>query len=144
MCEFLCLNNGAIKRVVNLLESTELIVWKVVIHRITVVKFRMDSAVGSGAGCFEAKIWTDAAKFANVASAEICSENVWCSSKIKPRLQVQWVILREMCILESSCLSLIRSSVVEKLRVRRLAVIQARHLLYSIFEVIMERKFDGW
>ena len=39
---------------------------------------------------------------------------------------------REMCISESSCLCLIRSSVVEQLRVRRFAVIQARDLLYSI------------
>jgi len=33
--------------------------FKIVIDRITVVKFRMDSQGGNGAGCFEVKLWTD-------------------------------------------------------------------------------------
>jgi len=54
------------------------------------------------------------------------SEKVRCSSKIKPRLRAEWVVVREQsCILESCCLSPIRrNSVLEELRVRRLAVIQ--------------------
>jgi len=67
----------------------------------------MDSGGGSGAGCFEVEIWADAsAKFTNVKvagfieSAEIWSEKVKCSSKIKPRLQAEWVVVREeSCIM---------------------------------------------
>ena len=91
------------------------------IERVTVIKFRMDSGGGNGAGCFEVKIWADTAKFTNVivASAEIWSEKVRCSSKIKPRLREEWVVVREQsCILESCCLSPIRrNSVLEELRV---------------------------
>jgi len=46
----------ASKRVLNLLEPVKLTVWKVVIQRIAVVKFRMDDGGGNGAGCFEVKI----------------------------------------------------------------------------------------
>jgi len=35
------------------LEPVKLIVWKVVIERVTVIKFRMDNGGGNGAGCFE-------------------------------------------------------------------------------------------
>jgi len=39
------------KRVLDLLEPVKLIVWKVVIERVTVIEFGMDN--GNGAGCFE-------------------------------------------------------------------------------------------
>jgi len=121
MCGFRSLNNSASKRVLNLLEPVKLTVWKVMIQRIAVVKFRMDDGGCTGAGCFEVKIWADTAKFTNVivASAEIWSEKVRCSSKIKPRLREEWVVVREQsCILESCCLSPIRrNSVLEELRV---------------------------
>jgi len=42
------------KRVLDLLEPVKLMVWKVVIERVTVIKFRMDNGGGNGAGCFEA------------------------------------------------------------------------------------------
>ena len=59
-----------------------------------------------------------------MASAEIWSEKVRCSSKIKPRLGAEWVVMREeSCILESCCLSPMRrksrNSVLEELRVIR-------------------------
>ena len=41
-------------------------VWKVRIERVTVIKFRMDNGGGNGAGCFEAEIRADTAKFTNV------------------------------------------------------------------------------
>jgi len=44
------------KRVLDLLEPVKFIVWKVVIERVTVIKFRMDSGGGSGAVCFEVEI----------------------------------------------------------------------------------------
>jgi len=34
-----------------------LVVWKVVIERVTVIKFRMDNGGGNGAGFFEVEIW---------------------------------------------------------------------------------------
>jgi len=40
-----------------------------VVERITVVKFRTDSAGSNGAGCFEIKVWTDTAKFTSVVVA---------------------------------------------------------------------------
>ena len=46
-----------------------MIVWKVVIERVTVIKFRMDNGGGNGAGCFEVDIWVDTAKFTNVIVA---------------------------------------------------------------------------
>jgi len=56
-------------RVLNLLEPIKLIVWKVVIERVTVIKFRMDDGGGNGVGCFEVEIWVDTAKFPNVIVA---------------------------------------------------------------------------
>jgi len=44
-------------------------VWKVVIERVTVIKFRMDNGGGNDAGCFEVEIWADTAKFTNVIVA---------------------------------------------------------------------------
>ena len=46
-----------------------MMVWKVVIERVTVIKFRMDKGRGNGAGCFEAEIRANTAKFANVIVA---------------------------------------------------------------------------
>ena len=54
------------KRILDLLEAVKLIVWKVVIERVTVIKFRMDNGADNGAGCFEVEIWADTAKFTNV------------------------------------------------------------------------------
>ena len=36
-----------------------MIVWKAVIERATVIKFKMDNGGGNDAGCFEVKIWAD-------------------------------------------------------------------------------------
>ena len=44
-------------------------VWKVVIERVTVIKFRMNNGGDNGAGCFEVKVWADTAKFTNVIVA---------------------------------------------------------------------------
>ena len=46
-----------------------MMVWKVVIERVTVIKFIMDNKGGNGAGCFEVEIWADTAKFTNVIVA---------------------------------------------------------------------------
>jgi len=56
-------------RVLNLLEPVKLTVWKVMIERVTVVKYRMNEGGGNGAGCFEVKVWADTAKFTDVIAA---------------------------------------------------------------------------
>ena len=72
------LNNSASNRVLNLLEPVKLTVWKVVIERVTVVKFRVNYGGSNGAGCFEVKVWADTAKFTNVIAATFrkCSDLV--------------------------------------------------------------------
>ena len=56
MSGFMSLNNSTSKKVLNLLEQVKLTVWKVMIERVTVVKFRVNYGGGSGAGCFEVKV----------------------------------------------------------------------------------------
>jgi len=75
---FRSLNNSTIKRVLNLLEPVKLTVWKVMIERVTVVKFRVNYGGGIGAGCFEVKVWADTAKFTDVIVARLrkCSDLV--------------------------------------------------------------------
>jgi len=51
------------KRVLNLLEPVKLTVWKVMIERVTVVKFRVNYGGGNGAGCFEVEVWADTEKW---------------------------------------------------------------------------------
>jgi len=50
MCGFRSFNNSASKRVLDLLEPVKLTVWKVVIERITVVKFRVLAVLKSRYG----------------------------------------------------------------------------------------------
>ena len=133
MSGFRSFNNRTSNRVLKLLEPFKLMtVWKVMIERVTVVTFRVNYGGGNFAGCFEVKVLADTAKFTDVIVARLrkCSDLIRegvrdSSSKIKPRLRAEWVVVREQsCILESCCLSPIRNSVLEKLRVTRLAVIQ--------------------
>jgi len=67
LCGFRSLNNSASKRVLNLLEPVKLIVWQVVIDRVTVVNFRTDNGGRNSDGCFEVNLWEDIAKFTNVS-----------------------------------------------------------------------------
>ena len=70
------LNNSTSKRVLNLLEPVKLTGWKVMIERVTVVKFRVNCGGGNGAGYFEDKVRADTAKFTNVIVARLrkCSD----------------------------------------------------------------------
>ena len=52
MSGFRSLNNSTSNRVLNLLEPVKLTVWKIMIERVTVVKFRVNYGGGNGAGCF--------------------------------------------------------------------------------------------
>jgi len=76
MSGFRSLNNSTSKRVLNLLEPVKMTVWKVMIERVTVVKFRMNYGGGNGAGCFEVKVWEDTAKFTDVIVTRLrkCSD----------------------------------------------------------------------
>jgi len=92
VCGFRSLNNSTSKRVLDLLKPVKLTVWKVMIERVTVVKYRMNDRGGNGAGCFEVTVWADTAKFTDVIVARFrkcidLAEKVTCSSKIKPRLR---------------------------------------------------------
>jgi len=66
MSGFRSLNNSVSKRVLNQLEPVKLTVWKVMMERVTVVKFRVNYGGGNGTGCFEVKVWADTAKFTDV------------------------------------------------------------------------------
>ena len=57
------------KRVLDLLEPIKLTVWKVVIERVTIVKFSMDNGGCNGVGCSEVKMWADTAKFTDMIVA---------------------------------------------------------------------------
>ena len=66
----------------------------VAVQRITVVKFGVYYESCDKTGCFGIKVTTDAAEFTNMSvedldSAEIWSEKVRCSSKMKPRLRAE-------------------------------------------------------
>jgi len=76
MSGFRSLNNSTSKRVLNLLETVKLTVWKVMIERVTVVKFKVNCGGGNGAGCFEVKVRADTAKFTDVIVARLrkCSD----------------------------------------------------------------------
>ena len=39
------------------------------IETVTIVKFRVNSGDGNGAGCFEVKVWADTANFTDVIVA---------------------------------------------------------------------------
>jgi len=110
-----------------------LTVWKVVIKRITVVKFRMNNHGGcNGAGCFEVKIWADTAKFTDMIVARFrkCRDLVREGKvfvKNKAEVPSSGVGCSEggvMCLRKSLFKSDQKNSVLEEFRVRRLAVIQ--------------------
>jgi len=61
--EFRCLDNSAGMEVLNLLESMYFTAWKIVIERITVVEFGLDTGSCDHTSCFGVKVRTDAAKF---------------------------------------------------------------------------------
>ena len=100
------LNNSTSKRVLNLLEPVKLTVWKVMIERVTVVKFRVNYGGDNGAVCFEVKVWADTAKFTDVIVARLrkCSDLIRegkVSSKIKPRLRAEWMMVALLARLQT-------------------------------------------
>jgi len=137
MSGFRSLNISTSKRVLNLLEPVKLTVWKVMIERVTVVKFRVNYRGGNGARCFEVKVWADTTKFTDVIVARLrrCSDligegKVFIENKTKVASGVSCSERAVLFFLQNCCLCpIIRNSVLEELRVRRLAVVQEEILL---------------
>jgi len=44
---------------------------KIVVERVTVVKFRVDNKSSNGTGCFRIKVWTDTAELTNMRIAGV-------------------------------------------------------------------------
>jgi len=127
MSGFRSLNNSTSKRVLNLLEPVKLTVWKVMIERVTAVKFRVNYGGGNGAGCFKVKVWADTVKFTDVIVARLrkCSDliprgKVFVENKTKVASGVGCSERAVLYFRESNK----KNSVLEELRVRRLAAIQ--------------------
>ena len=71
MSEFRSFNNGTSKGVLDLLETMYLRLRKIVVQRVTVVKFGMYCGRCNDTGCFGIKIRTDAAKLTNASNSKI-------------------------------------------------------------------------
>ena len=97
------------------------------IERVTVVKFRVNYGGGNGAGCFKVKVWADTVKFTDVIVARLrkCSDliregKVFVENKTKVASGVGCSERAVLYFRESNK----KNSVLEELRVRRLAAIQ--------------------
>jgi len=119
----------------------------------TVVKFRVNYGGGNGAGCFEVKVGlrADTAKFTNVIVARLrkCSDligegKVFVENKTKVASRVG-CSERAVLYFRELLSSIRKNSVLEELRVRRLAVIQDEICCRAFCKWLMlEWKSDGW
>ena len=66
MRRFRSFNYSTCKTVLNLLEAVYLRLRKIVVERVTVVKFRVDNTGSDGTGCFRIKVSSDTAEFTNM------------------------------------------------------------------------------
>jgi len=62
MGRFRSFNHSTCKTVLNLLEAVYLRLRKIVVERVTVVKFTVDNRGSNGTGCFRIKVRTDTAE----------------------------------------------------------------------------------
>ena len=69
MRRFGSFNHSTRKTVLNLLEAVYLRLRKIVVERVTVVKFRVDNRSSNSTGCFRIKVRTDAAELTNMRIA---------------------------------------------------------------------------
>ena len=67
MRRFRSFNHSTCNTVLNLLEAVYL--RKIVVERVTVVKFRMDNRGSNSTGCFRIKVRTDTAELTNMRIA---------------------------------------------------------------------------
>ena len=69
MRRFRSFNHSSCKTVLNLPEAVYLRLRKIVVERVTVVKFRVDNRGSSGTGCFRIKVRMDTAELTNTRIA---------------------------------------------------------------------------
>ena len=69
MRRFRSFNHRTCKTVLNLLEAIYLTLRKIVVQRVTVVKFRVDNRGSNGTDCFRIKVRTDTAELTNMRIA---------------------------------------------------------------------------
>ena len=69
MRRFWSSSNSTNKRVLDILESFYLRLWKVIVQRVEVIKFRMNDRSGDGTGSFIVEIRAYTAKFSNMIIA---------------------------------------------------------------------------
>jgi len=69
MRRFRSFNHSACKTVLNLLKAIYLSLRRIVVERVTVVKFRVDSRGSDGTGCFRIKVRTDTDELSNMRIA---------------------------------------------------------------------------
>lgn len=58
--------NSTSKRILDVLKSLYLGIWKTKVKFVTIVEFRVSGAGDDSTGCFEIKITTDTAKFTDM------------------------------------------------------------------------------
>jgi len=66
MRRFRSLNHSTCKTVLNLLDAVYLRLRKIVVERVTVVKFRMNNRGSNGTGCFRIKVRMDTVELTNM------------------------------------------------------------------------------
>jgi len=69
MRRFRSFNHSTCKTVLNLLEAIYLRLRKIVVQRVTVVKFKVDNRGSNGTDCFRIKVRTDTAELTNMRIA---------------------------------------------------------------------------
>ena len=63
---FRSFNHSTCKTILNLLEAVDLRFKKIVVERVTVVKFRVDNRSSDGTGCFRIKVRADTAELSDM------------------------------------------------------------------------------
>jgi len=71
MSRFRSFNHSTCNTVLNLLQAIYLKLRKIVVDRVTVVKFRVDNRHGDGTGCFGIEVRTDTAELSDMRIARL-------------------------------------------------------------------------
>jgi len=150
MTEFGSLNCSPDKWVLNNVKTICLRFWKVVVHRVALIKLRVNNRCGNGTGSFEVKIGADTTKFTNVIITRLERDDIWSEkvrwlSKMKPRFRAESVVLSEQLWFLANCCRrpMSRNSVLEEINVDRLAVIQEDMCCRGFWWVTDESKSGG-
>ena len=77
MTEFGSFDNSTCKRVLDLLEPSDLTLGQVVIQRVAVVELGVNTGSGDGGSCFGIEVWTDTAKLTDMVIARFGDSEVF-------------------------------------------------------------------